>query len=383
MQLTTQVEWTCSVESRLRWVCRAEFHRASIPRGQADNIPRTLPEVVMTIELLSAGKLRPEILTKLLLHTSRSAELVVGPAVGEDAAVIDQGDRYLVVTTDPITFATERCGWYSVWVNANDIAACGGTPRYYSAAVILPEKRTSLADVEVLFAEIEAACRELDVLWIGGHTEVSPAVNTILVAGQMIGEVAPKHLCRSSDAQVGDALILIKAAAIEATAIIAMEKAKEVAAVHGDDVMKRSQNFLLQPGISVVREAALARDFPVHAMHDPTEGGVATGIREICTASNCGALVQASSITILPETEALCKQFDLDPLGAISSGALLLTMPQEAVADLLHEYSNQGIQASVIGEIVPREAQLKLQEKDGKTFPLGEFIADEITKLYK
>lgn len=337
----------------------------------------------MAVEILPGGKLRPETLAKLLRHTSQAPELVVGPAVGEDAAVIDQGNRYLVVTTDPITFATERCGWYSVCVNANDIAACGGTPRYYSAAIVLPEGQTSLVDVEALFAEIEDACREIGVLWIGGHTEVSPTVNTVLVAGQMIGEVTPEHLCRSGDAQVGDALVLVKAAAIEATAIIAIEKAEEVAAAHGSETMKRSQNFLLDPGISVVREAALARDFPVHAMHDPTEGGVSTGIREICMASDCGALVQARAITILPETVALCQQFGLNPLGAISSGALLLTLPPEAVPDLVHEYSTEGIQAKVIGEILSLNAGLRLLEANGNVVPLPEFVADEITKLYK
>ncbi len=337
----------------------------------------------MAAEILPAGKLRPEILTRLLRHTSQAPELVVGPAVGEDAAVIDQGNRYLVVTTDPITFATERCGWYSVVVNANDIAACGGTPRYYSAAIVLPEGQASLADAEGLFAEIEEACQQMDVLWVGGHTEVSPTVNTVLVAGQMIGEVAPEHLCRSSDAQVEDALLLVKSAAIEATAIIAAEKAQEVEAVHGEAMMKTSQDFLLNPGISVVREAALARDFPVHAMHDPTEGGVATGIREICIASNCGALVEASGITVRPETVALCSQFGLNPLGAISSGALLLTLPPQAASDLVHAYARAGIQATVIGRILPAEAGLKLQDVNGEVVPLPEFATDEITKLYK
>jgi hydrogenase maturation factor len=148
-------------------------------------------------------------------------------------------------------------------------------------------------------------------------------------------------------------------------------------------MMKRSQNYLLDPGISVVREAALARDFPVHAMHDPTEGGVATGIREICTASNCGALVQASAITLLPETLALCQQFGIDPLGAISSGALLLTLPQEAVADFLQEYSTQGIHVAVIGEILQLDENIQLQETNERVSPLPEFVADEITKLYK
>jgi hydrogenase maturation factor len=180
-----------------------------------------IQENMMASEILPAGKLRPEALERLLGYTSQAPDVVVGPAVGEDAAIIDQGNRYLVVTTDPITFATEHCGWYSVCVNANDIAACGGTPRYYSAAVVLPEGQTRIEDVEVLFAEIADACRQMGVLWVGGHTEVSPAVNSVLVAGQMIGEVAPEHLCRSSDAKAGDALVLVKAAAIEATAIIA------------------------------------------------------------------------------------------------------------------------------------------------------------------
>jgi hydrogenase expression/formation protein HypE len=341
-----------------------------------------MQENVMTTELLPAGKLRPETLAKLLRHTSQAPEVVVGPAVGEDAAVIKQGNQYLVVATDPITFATERCGWYSVFVNANDIAACGGTPRYYSAAIVLPEGKTSLADVETLFAEIENACREIGVLWVGGHTEVSSAVNTVLVAGQMIGDVTPDHLCRSSDAQVGDFIVLVKAAAIEATAIIAIEKADEVAALHGEAILKKSQNFLLEPGISVVQEAALARNFPVNAMHDPTEGGVTTGIREICMASNCGALVKAKAIPILPETAALCHQFGLDPLGAISSGALLLTLPAEAAPGLMDEYSRKGIQAAVIGEIAPLGAGLQIEKPDGKVAPLPEFVADEITKLY-
>jgi hydrogenase maturation factor len=337
----------------------------------------------MATELLPAGKLRPATLTKLLRHTSQAPEVIVGPAVGEDAAVIDQGNQYLVVTTDPITFATERCGWYSVFVNANDIAACGGTPRYYSAAIVLPEGQTSLTDVEVLFTEIENACRELGVLWVGGHTEVSLAVNNVLVAGQMIGDVTPDHLCRSSDAQVGDVIVLVKAAAIEATAIIASEKTDEVAALHGEAMVKKSQNFLLEPGISVVREAALAREFPVNAMHDPTEGGVTTGIREICMASNCGCLVRAKAIPILPETASLCHQFNLDPLGVISSGALLLTLPAEAASGLMDEYAKKGIKAEVIGEILPREAGLKIEKPDGTVAPLPEFFVDEITKLYK
>jgi hydrogenase expression/formation protein HypE len=333
--------------------------------------------------ILPTGKLKPETLARLLRHTSPASELVVGPAIGEDAAVIDQGDRYLVVTTDPITFATERCGWYSVCVNANDIAACGGTPRYFTAAIILPEGETTVDEIERLFAEIEMACRQMGVLWVGGHTEVSPTVRTPLVVGQMIGEVDPEHVRRSSDAQVGDALVLVKPAAIEATVLIATEKAKEVEVVCGEEFARKCREFLFKPGLSVVREAALARTFPVHAMHDPTEGGVATGIREICVASHCGVLVEEAAIELSPETTVLCRQFGLDPLGAISSGALLLTLPPEAAPSLIRHYAEHQIPATVIGKIVAVEAGLNLRKSDGKLVPLPIFEVDEITKLFR
>ncbi|HYA01645.1 MAG TPA: AIR synthase family protein [Syntrophobacteria bacterium] len=336
----------------------------------------------MAAGTLPQGKLKPEILARLLGHTSQSPELVVGPALGEDAAVIDQGDRYLVVTTDPITFTTRHCGWYSVCVNANDIAACGGTPRYYSAAILLPEGRTTLEDVKRLFVEIENACRRLGVLWVGGHTEVSPAVTGPLVVGQMIGEVAPEHLCKSGAAKEGDALLLVKTGAIEATAIIATERAPEVEAAHGPETARRCRDFLFDPGLAIVREASLARGFPVRAMHDPTEGGVITGIREICAASNCGVLVRQACIGILPETAALCSQFGLDPLGAISSGALLLTLPKEAAPALIRHYNKYGIPASVIGEILHPSAGLTMRRGDGSPEPLPEFAVDEITKLF-
>lgn len=336
----------------------------------------------MLATILPSGKLKSEILQEFLRHTSRGEGIVVGPAIGEDAAVIAQGDRYLVVATDPITFATDRCGWYSVYVNANDIAACGGTPRYYSVSIILPEGSVTADDVESLFADIEAACREMGVLWVGGHTEVSPAVTIPLVVGQMIGEMAPEHLCRSSAAQPGDALVLVKTAAIEATAIIAREKAAEVERLYGMEMAKKCRDFLFVPGISIVQESALARGFPVHAMHDPTEGGVITGIREICTASRCGVLVEAPAIGLLPETEALCRQFGLNPLGAISSGALLLTLPPEAAAGLVDRFAREQIPAAVIGQMLPREAGLTMRVSDGSLQPLPEFEADEITRLF-
>jgi hydrogenase maturation factor len=117
-------------------------------------------------------------------------------------------------------------------------------------------------------------------------------------------------------------------------------------------------------------------------MHDPTEGGVITGIREICAASNCGVVVRQAAIGLLPETAALCRQFGLDPLGAISSGALLLTLPKDAAPALVGHYREHEISASVIGEIVDPAAGLTMRRSDGSLEPLPAFAVDEITKLF-
>jgi hydrogenase maturation factor len=89
---------------------------------------------------LPVGKLRAELLERLLgKYAAESARVVVGPRVGEDAAVIDMGDRYLVATTDPITFASDEIGWYALHVNANDLAVRGARPLWFLATVLLPE----------------------------------------------------------------------------------------------------------------------------------------------------------------------------------------------------------------------------------------------------
>ena len=118
---------------------------------------------------LPVGKLRAELLERLFdKHVPEDARVVVGPRVGEDAAVIDMGDRYLVATADPTTFATDEAGWYALHVNANDLAVRGARPLWFLATVLLPEGKASEERVETLFGELAAACAELGVALVGG-----------------------------------------------------------------------------------------------------------------------------------------------------------------------------------------------------------------------
>src|SRR5262245_33278454 len=221
---------------------------------------------------LPVGKLRAELLERQFKKCASGGErVVVGPRVGEDAAVIDMGDRYLVATTDPITFATDEAGWYALHVNANDLAVRGARPLWFLATVLLPEGRTSEEGVETLFGEVAAACAELGVALVGGHTEVPAGLPRVIVAGCMLGEVAKDRLVTTGGARVGDALLLTKGAPLEGAAILARERADE-ARQRGvpAGVIERARELLRRPGISVVPEARLACGAArVPAMHDP------------------------------------------------------------------------------------------------------------------
>jgi hydrogenase maturation factor len=331
---------------------------------------------------LPLGKLRPALLTDLFArHVTPDPRVVVGPRVGEDAAVLDMGDRYLVATTDPITFVTEDLGWYALVVNANDLAVRGAAPRWFLATCLLPEGRTTESDVGALFAQLGAACQAQGVALVGGHTEVTPGLDRPIVVGTMLGEVEKARLVTTGGARPGDALLLTKGVPVEGISIIARLRTAELRARGYDDAwLARARGMLAR--LSIVPEARLAAGLvPVHAMHDPTEGGVATALWELADAAGVGLAVEAERIPVLPEGAALCREFGLDPLGTIASGALLLALAPTDAGIVLHALAREGIDAAFIGRVVSREEGVVLT-RGGQPEPLPRFDRDEITRLF-
>ncbi len=330
---------------------------------------------------LPLGKLRPTLLRELLArHAAPDSRVVVGPRVGEDAAVLDMGDRYLVATTDPITFVTEDLGWYALVVNANDLAVRGAAPRWFLATCLLPEGRTTESDVAALFAQLGSACERQGVALVGGHTEVTPGLDRPIVVGTMLGEVDKARLVTTGGARPGDVLVLTKGVPLEGTSIIARARADELRARGYDDAwLARARGTLAR--LSVVPEALLAAELVrVHAMHDPTEGGVATALWEVADAAGVGLVVEAERIPVLAEGAALCREFGLDPLGTIASGALLVALGPTDAGILLHALARADIEAAFIGRVVPREAGVVLT-RGGQPGPLPRFDQDEITRV--
>jgi len=332
---------------------------------------------------LPTGKLPFDFLHDLLrTYTHFSDRLIAGPGVGQDVAVIDMGDRYLVVKTDPITFATDQIGWYAVNVNANDVATSGARPLWMLATLLLPEAATTPALVRGIFAQLHDACQELDIALVGGHTEVTRGLDRPIVVGTLIGEVSRDKLITNAGARVGDKVLLVKGVPIEATAIIAREKADDLRQRGYDEAFTRiAQGYLHEPGISVVAEARIAADHPgVHAMHDPTEGGLATGLHEVAFAAGTGLRLHADRVPILAEGSRLCADYGLDPLGAIASGALLV-MVEAAQADHLSQtYARAGIPCVHIADLLPLKEGVYMLRGDRRQ-PLPRYDADEITKV--
>lgn len=330
---------------------------------------------------LQAGKLPPDLLARCLAKIPRTdRRVVLWPAVGEDAAAIEFGPNLLIAKTDPITFAADLIGWYAVQVNANDIATCGGTPRWFMATVLLPEgARAEVA--EEIFDQLLHACGELEITLVGGHTEITPRVARPVVVGCMLGEVDRDGLIRTAGARPGDALLLTKGIAIEGAAILAREAAEKLRA-RGvpEDTIRAAREFLFSPGISVVPEArALIQAGGVTSMHDPTEGGLATALAEMALAGDHGLRVGQELIPVLPECREICAALEMDPLGVIASGSLLAALGPEHAQRAVAELARAGISAAVIGEVRPREEGLILESRAGAR-PLPQFERDEVAR---
>ncbi len=348
------------------------------------------------------GKLPAQHLARLLTKfTAQDPRIVLGPKVGEDVAVLDMGDRYLVAKSDPITFATDSIGWYAVHVNANDVACAGAAPRWFLSTLLLPEGHTDVAMVDNIFAQIVRACEEIGASLVGGHTEITFGIDRPIVVGAMLGEVEPERLVTTGGARAGDAVLLTRRVAVEATAIIAREKRDELLQHHdfGAGYLDRCADFIYRPGISVVRAAQIATSTStVHAMHDPTEGGVATGLWELATAAGVGLEIDGQAIPIYPETRRLCDVYGLDPWGVIASGSLLLTVDPTDAQRVRDALIADDIEAEIVGKVTAKGEGVILTSEvgpahSGKTLDGGEaprqkaafpsFARDEIARLFE
>lgn len=319
---------------------------------------------------LRAGKIPPKILVDCVFPFlgESDSDLLHGPGIGRDAALVRVGRRIIAATTDPITGAVKDIGSYALHICANDIATFGIRPRWFLATILLPDK-TDDSLLRRIMKSMHKAALGLNVSIIGGHTEVTPGIPRPIVIGFMLGVAEKGKYVTSASAKPNDTLILSKGVAIEGTAILAADRGKDLSKHLDNSTIQRAQRFLDK--ISVVEEALHVMDLhAVTAMHDPTEGGVANGLHELADASQLGFIVNREAFVIHEETRQICSLLQINPLNLIASGAMLMAVKPTRALEVLTTLKKIGIGASIVGKLVKDKKTRLVREKDGLLKPL-------------
>ena len=313
---------------------------------------------------MALGKLSHEDLNKFVIgHLKKNRyETITGPAVGEDCACLLVGGQNLVLSTDPITAGGAHAGTLAVTVCCNDIAATGATPLAMMVTLLCPPHMTG-KDIAAVMQQMQEAAQTLGVDIVGGHTEWTDAVTRLVISTTVIAHATGTSI-QSGGMQPGDTLIVTKSAGLEGTAILAHECNRYLLSVCGEPVVREGAGYLSL--LSVLPEGLLAAQTPgTHAMHDATEGGILGAAWEMAHASDCGLRLNDSAIPVTPATRAVCQALGIDPLGLISSGAMLIATANPH--ELLSALSGRGINATVIGRAVTASRGMTLE--DGTTLP--------------
>ena len=327
---------------------------------------------------LPPGKIPVDLLKEVVFKNlgATRKEVTIGPEAGIDGAILDLGAKSLIISMDPITGAVERIGWLAVNVNANDVATFGVEPAFLFSCILVPEKSDSKI-VEAICSQMNAAAKDLDVAIVGGHCESTPTLANPIVVGCIMGSTEKGCYVTAGGAKPGDKLILTKSAGIEGTAILASDREAELKNALGTSTLRSASNFYRQ--ISVVNDALTAYNTGgVHAMHDPTEGGVAGGIHEMADASCLGVNIFEEAILVQPETAKICSHFEIDPLQLIGSGALLISSEEKSTEKIITSLLQKQIHASVIGEFLEDMGQRLLIGKSGEKKDLQRPVSDHL-----
>lgn len=342
-----------------------------------------LKTIVDYFRPLPVGKLPGHLLAQFLEENPLDdPSIVIGPALGEDVAVVKLGDGdRLVLKSDPITFTTDELARYAVLVSANDVATSGGRPRWLLTTLLFPAG-SSAAQIHRLMQDLQHVSHQLGITLCGGHTELTEAVNQPVVIGQIVGTVRPDQLIDKRRMKKGDQVLLSKPVAVEGTAIIGRKFSAELRALGmSEREINRCRRFLTDPGISILREAGIAAQSGyVSAMHDVTEGGIATALEELSAAGGHRLRIYLDRIPVFRETRHLCRLLGLSPLGLIASGSLLIACRPKGCEELLERLQAAGIPACRIGEVLEEGTGIKATGRKGRPVEWPRFSRDEIAR---
>lgn len=298
---------------------------------------------------VKVGKLNWDDL-KNIIDNNRGAlrqDVRIRSGIGEDCSIVEFGEYECVLSTDPITGAEVNCGRLAVHINCNDVASCGVKPLGILVTILAPENST-LEDIKNVMNEIADEAKKLNVEILGGHTEVTRAVNKMIVSCTVIGKGEKGRAVATAGAKQGDDIVITKNLCLEGTNIVVNDYINSVKDILTRDDIKEAMAY--GDYLSVVKEGTIAGEFGVNSMHDITEGGVLGALWEVAEASNAGFKVYEEKMPISDVTRKICSKYSIDPLKFISSGSMLITT--ENGTELIKILQKEGIKATIIGKII-------------------------------
>lgn len=327
---------------------------------------------------MKVGKVPNDILQKIILDKIRNnrKEVLIRPKIGEDCCAVDFGGNACVLSCDPVTGAVNEVGRIAVHVSCNDIASCGVEPIGLVAAILAPPGTTE-GEIEAVMEQLSETACSVNVDIIGGHTEITSAVNRFVIVTTAVGRALKGRVLTTSGARAGNDVVMTKTAGVEGTAIIAFDKEKELIEALDKDTVERAKEFM--GCISVVKEGIIAGEYGVDSMHDVTEGGILGAAWEIAEASGCGLCLYKEKIPVAYVTRKICEFYGIDPLKLISSGCMLMTCDNGA--KLVEKLSEAGINASVIGKMTADKGKRVLVGDEGEIEEIRQPESDELYKV--
>lgn len=352
--------------------------------GEYDFVIDKLDELPGIIDMgipLPAGKLPNSVLAEFFDTVKfEDPSIIIGPGVGEDTAALDiSGQEVLVLKSDPITFVADEIGFYTVVINANDIATSGAAPRWMLTTLLFPPGTTAL-QIRRTILEICNACENLGISLCGGHTEITDAVTRPVVSGTMAGMVTRADLLKKGNLRPGDRILMTKQVAVEGTAILAGEfRERLVASGISRETLQACEGYRAM--LSILPEARLASGHPgTVAMHDVTEGGLATALYELSCAAGYRLKINVDKIPVFGHTRKLCRALGLDPLGLIGSGSVLIACRPEHQASTCRCMEEASIKVTCIGEVIEKGTGIEALE-NGRQTQWPDFAVDELARL--
>lgn len=331
---------------------------------------------------LKIGKLDSDVLQRIVINKIRyrRPEVKTRAGIGEDCAVIDYGEYECVVSTDPITADVKNIGRLAIHISCNDVASNGIEPLGITLAVMLPVGTTE-SDVQTIMTQAGTAAEEVGVEIIGGHTEVTPAVNQPVIVSTAFGRGIAGESASARNMRPGDMILMTKSAGLEGTGIIATEKAEELTGVLTPQELRRAQGMIRD--VSVVKDGITAGRIGTSGMHDVTEGGILGAVWEMCHISGLGAEVELEAIHVDPVTEKIAAHYGINPLRLISSGCMLIVAPPSKAYKIVTEYHkiDVNIKSAIIGKICGAEHGITQIDPQGQESEIAPPYADELYKV--